>query len=273
MLWFLLLALATTPPPPVPLPVETVKIASFNIRILSNNSRDEEELQLIAEVIQRYDLVAIQEIRDMAVMTRLIGLLPEYIGHMSPPVGRGVKERYAFMWRSDKVGLVTDGQFYPERHDEFIREPWYATFRAGQFDFTLVTVHILFGKSRKDRRPELRALSHVMEWVQIRDPLEQDIILLGDFNAPPTDAGWDILKQSFPQIQHILDPPIKTTITDTSLYDNIWFDSRFTTEYTGDHGMYRFDEDMFDNDDKRASKMVSDHRPIWATFTTDTDDD
>ena len=35
-----------------------LKLATWNIRILSNNSRDDTELELIAPIIARYDLVA-----------------------------------------------------------------------------------------------------------------------------------------------------------------------------------------------------------------------
>jgi len=40
-----------------------IKLATWNVRILSNGSRDDNELSQIAEVIKRYDLVAIQEAR------------------------------------------------------------------------------------------------------------------------------------------------------------------------------------------------------------------
>ena len=42
-----------------------LKLATWNIRILSNNSRDDTELALIAPIIARYDLVAIQEVRSV----------------------------------------------------------------------------------------------------------------------------------------------------------------------------------------------------------------
>ncbi|MGA1826570.1 MAG: hypothetical protein ACMUIP_18100 [bacterium] len=44
-------------------------------------------------------------------------------------------------------------------------------------------------------------------------------------------------------------------------------------EYTGNSGIDMFDEEMFGNDDRKASLAVSDHRPIWAEFRIDVDDD
>ncbi len=37
--------------------------------------------------------------------------------------------------------------------------------------------------------------------------------------------------------------------------------------------MLKFDEQLFGNDDKKASLMVSDHRPLWAEFDISEDDD
>ena len=46
----------------------TLALASFNIRIFSTGSRDDTELPLIADRLQRYDLIAIQEVRDTEVV-------------------------------------------------------------------------------------------------------------------------------------------------------------------------------------------------------------
>mgnify|MGYP001147675058 CR=1 FL=1 len=93
--------------------------------------------------------------------------------------------------------------------------------------------------------------------------MEQDVILLGDFNLPPEDAA-------FADLTAILEPLITGTtytISETkSLYDNIWFDAAYVTEYTGQNGVDDFDVTVFDNDDRAASLAVSDHRPVWATF-------
>ena len=62
-------------------------------------------------------------------------------------------------------------------------------------------------------------------------------------------------------IAFIFDLPLKSHIRDTSLYDNILFQTNHVTEYTGENGIDRFDETDFDNDDKAASLAVSDHRP------------
>ncbi len=253
-----------------------LKISSFNIRLFSNNSRDDSELKQIVGILKEYDLIAIQELRDERVMQRAVALLAQMGYHynydISPPVGRGVKERYAFLYLEDKVKVLKDGKVFPDKDDAFIREPYYATFKSGNFDFTLVTMHALFGDSKKDRRPEIVKLADVYQFIQDENNQEDDIILLGDFNFPPTDVGFNRLK-SVPSMTPII-VSSKTTVTDTSLYDNFWFQKMHVTEYTGQSGINKFDEILFNNDDKKAKLAVSDHRPIWATFdVTGRDDD
>ena len=96
--------------------------------------------------------------------------------------------------------------------------------------------------------------------------------ILGDFNFPPTDEGFGRLKD-IPGMVFLIVPPAKTTITDTRLYDNFWFQQQYVREYVGECGVERFDETMFGGDDRAASKTVSDHRPIWAKFNTKGPDD
>ena len=67
--------------------------------------------------------------------------------------------------------------------------------------------------------------------------------------------------------------PQKSHIKDSSLYDNIFFQKNHVKEYLNRSGIDKFDETDFGNDDQAASLAVSDHRPIWAVFRTNFDDD
>ena len=253
---------------------QELRLASWNIRIFSTGSRDDAELAQIADRLEPYDLVAIQELRDEEVVDRTLQLLADrshrFRAVISPPVGRGVKERYAFLYQPDKVQPLGLERLYPDPDDAFIREPFWASFRAGEFDFTLVTIHSIFGDSKRERRAEALLLDDIYRLVQGADPDEQDVMVLGDFNLPPDDPGFAALAAL---LTPLFTGEMRTTISDASLYDNIWFDPAFVREWTGERGVDRFDEVAFGNDDKAASLAVSDHRPIWATFRTDQDDD
>ena len=119
----------------------------------------------------------------------------------------------------------------------------------------------------------MQELANVYQAVQEMNGTEQDVILLGDFNRNPDD---EIAYQPLMKIAgmlNLLKLPKKSYIRDTSLYDNIFFQSMHVTEYTGEAGIDRFDETDFGNNDKAASLAVSDHRPVWAVFRMDLEDD
>lgn len=250
-------------------------VASWNVRVFSTGSRNDIEIGLIAERLEQFDLIALQEVKDEEVVERTVVILARrgqsYESIVGPPVGRAVTERYAFLWRPDKVSLTSQGETYDDSLDLFIREPFAASFAAGRFDFTLATVHVIFGSSVAERRREVAALDYVYNWLQDADTEEQDVILLGDFNLPFGDETW---KNLWPlHLYPVLGPAVPTMISDSEVYDNFWLNPGLTSEYTGMAGVDRFDETAFDGNDNAASLMVSDHRPIWATFRTDADDD
>ncbi|NKB72492.1 MAG: hypothetical protein GKR89_35900 [Candidatus Latescibacteria bacterium] len=251
-----------------------IAVGTFNIRMFSNNSRDDRELALIADRLQPFDLVALQEVRDTVVVGRTVKLLGQrgqaFQSMISPPVGNRHKERYAFLWRGDQVTVLEQGTLYLDVDDVFLREPYFARFQAGSFDFALVTLHAIYGQHIRQRRAEAQHLDRVFQAVQTRYPDEGDILFLGDFNLPPNDPALAGLAQ---QLTPLFTGPVRTTISDRSLYDHIWIDPLQVLEFTGRTGMDRFDEYAFANDDKAASLAVSDHRPVWAAFKTEGPDD
>lgn len=257
-----------------PLLAETITIASFNVRIYSNNSRTDVELEQIADRLQNFDVIAVQEVNDREVVDRTLAILRgrglPYEAIVSDEVGRGsADERYAFFWRSDVVNHLGTLGFWPDTNNVFIREPYAATFQAGGFDFSLVTIHAIFGDTVGERRAEAGWLDEVVAWTGEVEPAEQDVILLGDFNLPSDDRGFDGLR---PLLFPVFDGEAQTTIADNTL-DNIWIDQQQTLEWTGEIGIDRFDETVFGGDDDAASLAVSDHRPIWAMFNIDGPDD
>ena len=253
------------------------RLASWNIRVFSNNSRDDAELAQVCEILSRYDFIAIVELRDEAVLQRTEAMLEtmgrDYDYEISSPVGRGVKELYAFLYDSAVVEVTRAGQIISDPDDLFIREPYFATFRARQFDFTVIAIHVIWGKRVAQRRAEILQLDDVYRAVEGTDPFERDILLVGDFNRNPDDSQSYTDLTAIPSMISLFNLPQKSHIRDTSLYDNVWFAASHVTEYTGESGIYRFDEIHFANDDKAASLAVSDHRPVWAEFRVDFDDD
>jgi len=245
-----------------------ITIASFNIRKFSDNSRSDEELKQIASVLSKYDLIAVQEVLgDPIILNRTVEMLPGYDYIVSEEVGNIQKERYAFIF-NEKIDVISEGKTYYDKYDKFLREPYYASFKSGEFDFTIMTVHILYGKSASDRTGEMKQIANVYEYYQEKDSAENDLILTGDFNTQPTQDNFDYIWQ-IPDVRVAIQEG-KSTIGKTGhLYDNIIFDSN-TQEYTRLNGIDYFDTGMYIDEAKEA---ISDHRPVYAVFCTGIDDD
>lgn len=245
-----------------------ITIASFNIRKFSDNSRTDEELKQIASVLSEFDLIAVQEVLgDPVILNRTIEMLPGYDFIVSEEVGNTQKERYAFIF-NDKIKPISKGKTYYDKYDKFIREPYYASFKAGEFDFKIMTVHILYGDSAADREGEMKQIASVYEYYQEKDDSENDLILTGDFNTQPTHYNFDYIKE-IPGITLAIQEGKSTLGKTGHLYDNIIFDSN-TEEYTRLSGIHYFDTGM---DRDAAKKAISDHRPVYAVFCTGEDDD
>ena len=257
-----------------------LRLAAWNIRIMSDKSRTDTELKQIAKTLADYDFIAIVELRDEAVLNRTQTILAQmgktYQYQLSPAVGRGVKERYAFLYKPSVVSVIRSGELYPDAadgKDDFMRDPYWATFQAGGFDFSIIAVHVIWGKKVAARKSEVRALADVYRYVQEANGTEDDVLLVGDFNRNPTDMDAYRRILSIPSMTRLFDFPQKSHIKDSSLYDNIFFQRDAVTEYLGRSGIDRFDETDFGNDDKAANLAVSDHRPVWAVFSIEIDDD
>jgi len=244
-----------------------ITIASFNIRKFSDNSRTDEELKQIAEVLSEFDLIAVQEVLgDPIILNRTVEMLPGYDFIVSEEVGNVQKERYAFIF-NDKIDVVTKGKTYYDKFDNFLREPYYATFKSGEFDFKIITVHILYGDRASDRTGEMKQIASVYKYYQEKDS-ENDLILTGDFNTQPTQDNFEYI-WAIPDVTIAIQEGKSTLGKTGNLYDNIIFDSN-TDEYTRLSGIHYFDSGM---DMDKAKEAISDHRPVYSVFCTGVDDD
>ena len=257
-----------------------LKLAAWNIRILSDSSRTDTELHKIAKTLIDYDFIAISELRDEKVLKRLQRILSEsgaeYGYQISDPVGQAGsphKERYAFLYYKGMVSVVTDGELYPDAadgKDDFVRDPYWATFRAGKFNFSVIAVHVVWGDAIAGRQAEIMGLADVYQYVQkANGDTEDDVLLVGDFNREPSDTHAYRNLMALPSMTHLFRLPQKSHIRDSSLYDNIFFQTDYVTEYLGRSGIDKFDETDFKDNDAEASLAVSDHRPVWARFRID----
>jgi endonuclease/exonuclease/phosphatase family metal-dependent hydrolase len=252
-------------------PARPIRIATWNLRKFSDRARP--DLVTIASLIKSnaFDLLAVQEVQQQGqTVQRLRMALGEPWRHVISDQ-TGNHERFAFLYRADVIETVTEPALVasPEAV-HFDRVPFAGTFRAGQFDFTLVTVHSWYGDANFNARraQETRALARVCESLLATSP-EKDLILLGDFNEFRTGGNFHYLAA----IDFVPLNFTPTNLSSTEAYDNILINRTPTREYANVSGVLLFDETHFADDDKRAADDVSDHRPVFADFHTTLPDD
>jgi deoxyribonuclease-1-like protein len=251
----------------------TIKIASFNIQVFGRSKIAQPSvMRVLCEVARRFDVLAIQEVRakDDGILPRFVQQINsagrQYDFVIGPRLGRtSSKEQYAYVYDTATVELDRSVTYTVADPDDLLhREPLVACFRARgpppneAFTFTLVNVHT----DPDDVRRELDALAGVYSAVRNDGRREDDVIMLGDFNADEASLGR--LGES-PNIAWAIAGMPTNTRGDRS-YDNILFSRVATTEFTGLSGVvdlvgeYKLTLDQ--------ALEVSDHLPIWAEFTT-----
>ncbi|KAH7484559.1 hypothetical protein PRIC1_003869 [Phytophthora ramorum] len=207
----------------------TLIVASWNIRNISRR-KETHLLQRIADILDEFDLVALQEVRDLIVLKRLKTMLPGWDYVVSDPVGRkspGSKKRaehYAFFFRRYTVRLVEKCSLVKSGSNVFTRLPCVATFRAAtksglqELELSLMNVHVSFGE-KANRHAEIVEISRLATELSESMPNERKIVVLGDFNLSPQDVLGSLGSHRMALIRS----PLSTTVFGR-LYDNIWID-------------------------------------------------
>ena len=248
-------------------------------------------LTVLAEVIQRMDLVAVQEVRRETAAIRF--LLDEFLGTdwglILSDVSAGVcgnSERLAFIYDKRRVnpsGLAGEIVLPPtpagDPAVQFCRTPYLVGFQAGGEQFTLLSAHINYGKGPEDRLPELTSMANVTA-SEIRDRStapdaeEKNLIVLGDMNID--HRGENPLFDAFVSSGLVVPGQIlnlrSTYDTEAKHYDQIgWFmDEGFTLRYNEKAGIVNFAGAVFQEmSDFLMSYRISDHFPLWVEFLTD----
>jgi hypothetical protein len=186
-------------------------IATWNIRELDSGKygfRGDEPYHYMAEIIGRFDLIAIQELRDgLYPLHRLQSLLGQAWGILVTDVTLGAagnSERMAYLFDRRKVaftGLAAELVLPKPRGAaaeplQLARSPYLAGFRAGWAHFTLATVHIYYGRGRAApprRQAEITGLCRTLATHAATlsgapqrhpgaAPEPGNLIILGDFN-------------------------------------------------------------------------------------------
>ena len=279
-------------------------IATWNLTNFGEQERTPEHLELMAYVMSQFDVIAVQEIADdLTQFNELMGYMKGNFKASFSDIA-GNKERLGFVYNASKVeqvGLVAELAMrgYEQRRitievgDEkeeeefggFNRNPYMMTFKANDFQFTLVNVHLYWSDTRV-RLLETKALSN---WAKKRSEEKivclpsQDIMLLGDFNMPKLVEGDKYYDEV--TTNGLVAPLHDTEYIGSNLagdksYDQLFFFPQHTGEdFTqGKIGVYDFDNvvfrDLWKSDSTHKKQYffsyirfyMADHRPLWAQF-------
>ncbi len=250
----------------------SIRVATFNVQALSDEKlTDENTLIYLAKIFQKFDVVAVQEVRasDPALLQRFVRRINEgqlnYAYALSPVANTGTQaEQSAFIFNQDTVRL--DDAFTYSVHDPegvLQRPPFVGWFRAAAprphlaFTFTLVNVHF----QTRRTADELAYLPQLFRAVRKDGRGEDDVIILGDFQAG--DRGLIPSGQQVGLSWAIQNKPTDTL--GTQQLDNLLFDARSTTEFTGEAGVFDFLKHF--NLGMEEAMRISDHMPVWAEFS------
>jgi len=207
-------------------------IGSWNIRAFDGGMpRLDESYHYIAEIIDHFDVCALQEIKtDLYPLERLVKLLGPnwdyFVSDVSTHTG-GNSERIAFVYNKNKVffrnligEIVLDNDELIDKKNQIARTPFFASFQAGWFKFSLCSAHIIFGNDLGLRSEEIQAVANAL--VKRAKKEDQVHIFMGDMNIEsPDDEVMQALKAS------------KLNVPDfgpTNMAGDRWFDQIAFTE-------------------------------------------
>ncbi len=256
---------------------DVARIASFNIKVFGDTKMSNETIvSELVTIFDRYDLVAVQEIKDIdqevpyLFLDELNGNLTnssfEWRLLLSQRTGiqeddQNSQEQYAYYYKSNVFSAVGNGTLYDDSgNDSFQREPFLGKFNlldseGNHTDTEIVLINIHTKPTLAVE--EMNALDEVIAWARNYFPDENDFIILGDFNADCSYASYNEIVNlpiSSENYTWLIPDDADTTMSDSRCaYDRIVTTSDIEGKLTGTWGV----------DENISGPEVSDHKPIW----------
>ncbi len=174
-------------------------ISSWNIKEFGHTTqRNPEAYFYIAEILNRFDLIAIQEVKsslkDLNIIVRLLGKDWAYQVNDITEGSSGNSERSAYLFNKKRVelsgvsGEITLWDDLTKDSDlkQLKRTPYITGFKAGWKKLSLINLHLHPGEGDNNidlRMKEVKLLLDAIAYKQERNRFwTENMIVLGDFN-------------------------------------------------------------------------------------------
>lgn len=262
--------------------------------------RDLRCLLVICEILSRFDVIAVQEVKgNLRALRYAMKILGPNWGFLMTDVSQGNAgnhERMAFIYDTTRVSLsgLAGELVVPDEADkfgfskksfkkQFARNPYAVSFRSARTEFILVTAHIDFGDVKKRRIPELKGIAKWMQnWAAKEDRFHHNLLVLGDFNLDRTGnkmfEAFTSTGLEVPFILHSFPRTIYGREADadgSSYHDQIaWFSKGKAVlknmEVKSGGAIMLYDQLLQELNLSKQSfaTRISDHHPLWLEFNT-----
>lgn len=248
---------------------ETIKIYSWNLKDFGK-SKSDDEISFIAGVVKEADILAIQEVVAGPGGAQAVARLADALNRTGskwdysisdPTYSSSYKtERYAFIWKTAKVKLVGKPWLEQQYKVEIDREPFYATFRYGEKEFTLVNFHAI----TKSKQPETEI--KYFKFLPGEYP-QLDLLFCGDFNLPQSHTVFNPLKKmGYRSVLQNQKTSLKMECVGeeclSSEFDNFYYrDDKIIKDEGGIIPFHKSFESLTE------ARLVSDHVPVFFGFS------
>ncbi|WP_166926233.1 endonuclease/exonuclease/phosphatase family protein [Flavobacterium poyangense] len=246
-----------------------IKILSWNIENFGK-SKTASQLDFIANTVRDYDIIAVQEVvagyGGAQAVAKLAGVLnkkgSKWDYRISDPTSGNSykKERYAFIWKLNKVQLKGNAWLEKKYGPQIDREPYFASFEINKKTITVVNFHAI----TKSKQPETEI--KYFKFLPEQYP-NLNLIFAGDYNCPQSHTVFNPLKKMgyapvFQNQKTTLKQKCKGETCLASEFDNIFYSTNTLSHHNS--GVILFYKRF--NSLKEARK-ISDHIPVWMEFS------
>ena len=228
----------------------TIKIANWNLHVFGTaKSSNSDLMNFYAYVIDDYDIIFVQEIRDKSetAFPKLCAMLQNYSCLVSGRAGRtSSKEQYGLIYR-DWINITNFKDFNPDKQNRWERPPIKTQFQIKDYSLVIYNIHT----KPEDVKKEMNFLEDA-----IND--NGNVMILGDLNA---DCSYynNAKEREFDNWKWLISDDEDTTVSATNCaYDRIILNNNAYREFKS-YGIYK----------DKISSDISDHYLVWVEIEVD----